>query len=765
MPITITQTGYRGEEDQAPRYTEGTTVPLAGETEESNTSIDPKTGDILIYNEDGSVTVRKPTGIGKSSRSNPKFDDNLAEDIAETDLDMIASMLLEGIEDDIESRRDWENTFKTGINLLGLKLEEPSADVVSGSVSKVWHPLLLEAVVKGQSNAMAELLPVSGPVKVRDDEPEDDLPMLPAQPQPVVSPQIPGASPSSTPPEGIAAMGHNGPPVLDREQLADAFEKDFNHYLTVVDKPYYADFDKMLFTLFFGGCTFRKVYIDPLLQRPISRYINPIDLIVSNEAVSLDDAARITHRSRPRRATIKRMQLSGQWRDIELQQPNQVLTDVENKERSISGQAMIAPKLQSDHRYEVYECYTELDLVGFEHKEKGKETGLPLPYRVTIEKDSRKILEIRRNWKENDKNFKSRRRFVKYGVIPGFGLYDYGYIQLLGNTARTLTGIERQLLDAGQFSNFPGFLISKQGQRQETTVIRLSPGTGQEIDTGGLPIGQVCMPLPYKEPSAVLAAISEKVAADGRQLASTAEIPVGEGRADVPVGTIIAMIEQSTKVMAAAHKRQHASQQEEFELLRELFAENPQTLWKFAKSPARKWEQAEEFTDLELVPASDPNVPSHIHRIMQATAVIQVVQQLGPLGNPVEAAKRAFRILGIQDMEALFLAPQPQMGAPPNPAAATAAAKMAELQLKAQQQQQDNAIKQAENQRQAAEAVQQGNLKMQETQMRMADSAADRETKLQIERMQLEEQRLRSMHELNEGTPSLPESTISESTI
>lgn len=729
----MTQSGYRGEADTIPDHVKSMTIPLPDEGGIKKT-IDSKTGDMLIHNADGSITIDSKKSGAK--RENNKFDDNLAEDMSDVDLAIVASDLLQGIDDDISSRSDWENTYKRGIDLLGLKIEDPSGDVVSGSVSKVWHPLLLEAVVRGQSNAMAELLPASGPVKVRDDEPEETPPVLPAQPMPPIG---------GVPPQGIAGIGDNGGPQIDRGQLAEAFEKDFNHYLTVIDKPYYPDFDRMLFLLYFCGCTFRKVYSDPLLKRPVSRYVNPVDFIVSNEAVTLDDAVRKTHRIRMRRSTVKRMQLNGQWRKCDMQTPNQVLTDVEKKERSLSGQTDVSPRLQGDNRHEIYECYTELDLPGFEHDE-----GLPLPYRVTLDKDSQQILEIRRNWKENDEDYRERRRFVKYGVVPGLGFYDYGYVHLLGNTTRALTGIERLLLDAGMFNSFPGFLLSKQGQRQETTVIRLAPGTGQEIETGGLPIQQVAMPLPYKEPSATLMAMGEKIAEDGRKLGSTAEIPVGEGRADVPVGTVIAMIEQSTKVMAAAHKRQHASQQEEFELLRELFIEDPSSLWKFAKSPQRKWEESEEFSDLELVPASDPNVPSHIHRIMQATAVMQIVDKL-PNGNKEEAARRAFRILGIQDMDALFLPPAPPTGAPG--IAPADMAKAAELKLKAESQQQSLAVKTQENQRQAAQAVMDSNMKMTELQMRLHDNEAERQNKLQVEQMQLDEQKLRSNHD-NEITPT-----------
>lgn len=616
-------------------------------------------GAIITPEDDGGVTVDFTPPEEQEDEDIP-FDANLAEYMDESELNALAQEILKGIEADEQSREDWEATYTKGMSYLGLKMEDASGDVsVQGSISKVYHPLLLEAVVRYQANSMGELLPASGPVKVRDDEVQMAPPPQPQQP-PM---GIPGA-PMQLP---LMPAASAQPPKPKRDELADAFEKDFNHYLTVVAKEYYPNFDKMLFEQGFSGCVVRKMYHCPLRRRPVSEYITGMDFIVSNTATSLYDCGRKTHRIKMRKSVLKRMQLAGAYRDVELMQPTEKASQGEEKIKEIEGLTP-TPQLPEDNRYTIYESYVEYDLKGFEHKENGEITGLPLPYKVVLDKDSVTVLEIRRNWKEGDPEFQERRIFVKYGLIPGFGFYDYGFVHLLGNTTRALTALERQLLDAGQFANFPGLLIAKQNGRQETNQIRIPPAGAQEIDTMGMPLQSVVMPLPYKEPSQVLAGLTEKIAQDARQLAATTELQVGDGRADAPVGTTVALLEQATKVMASVHKRNHRAQQEEFEILRELFIEDPSALWRFAKTPARRWEMGEEFKDMLLVPASDPNVPSHIHRLLQSSALVQLAASAPQMYNMKEVHERALRIMNVQDTDALF-APPP----PPNPMTQAAA--------------------------------------------------------------------------------------------
>lgn len=645
----------------------------------------------LTYNEDGSVTVNeiKPKTVNKKNHNA-----NLADGMDETDLDIIASDLLEAIADDIRSRLEWETTFNRGIDLLGLKIENPTSEVTGGgNISKCKDPLLLEAVLRYQSNFNAEMLPADGPVKVRDDKVQ-----APATPQPVGAPEgmtgtppgVPGAP--AQPFGGMTAMG--GPelpamPKISRTELAEAFSKDFNHYLTVIDKVYYPDTDRMSFSQALGGCAFKKVYRDPVDERPISRFVMANHLIVNNGASSLYDAKRITHDiPNMSHLTMKQMMAAGAYREIELSQPMSEPGAVDQKIAETQGTAPRTDRPE-DRDYNVYECYCYRNLNGYEQKK-----DLPVPYRITIERDSRKVLEIRRNWKQGDKMFKPRRRFVKYPLFPGLGFYDYGYVHILGNTTRVLSAIESLMVDQGMFANFPGGLIDKMAQKQETNQIRPGPGGFKPIDTGGRPITQVVMPMPYKDVSPNLMTLAKGIQDGGRKLGSIAELPLGEGRADVPVGTVIALIEQSQKLLSAVHKRNHAAQQEEFEILKELFAEDPSALSRFTKDPARKWETKEEFEDLDLVPASDPNISSHILRLMRAQAVLTIMQQAPPgLMNVKEGITRAFRVLGEEDIESLFLPPPPPGSAPPSPHIMDAQAKQAQLVQKAQSDQMNAQVK------------------------------------------------------------------------
>lgn len=675
-------------------------IPVDDDADSQTIIVDPDTGAVVTHNADGSATV--DLDPDKKVNKPTDFDANLAEHMNDVDLNVVGADIILGIENDLQSRSEWESIYNKAIDLLGLKLEEASAELTSyGTLSKVYHPLLLEAVVRSQANARAELLPAVGPVKVTDYQPQGDQ---------------------------------------SRVLLAEALEKDMNFYLTSVAKEYYPDTDKMFFSAFLSGDGFKKVYRCPIRRRPASDSVPPQDLIVSNDAVDLTSAIRVTHRIYMNQSTMKRMQISGQYRKgVELGQPIDIQDVNELRIKSIEGVAS-GTKLPSDYRYTVYECYVELDLPGFEHEEDGAQTGLPLPYRVTMDRDSRQVLEIRRNWKDGDPDYKPRRRFVKYPIVPGLGFYDYGYMHLLGNTTRALTAIERQLLDAGQFGNFPGLLISKHGQRQTTNQIRVPPGGAHEIDTGGMPLSDVVMPLPYRGANATLADIAEKIAEDGRRLGGTTEIQAGEGRADVPVGTTIAMIEQATKVVSVIHKRLHSAQQDEFELLKELFAEDPSALWKFSKNPARKWQTAEEFEDLQLVPAADPNIPSHIHRVMQATALVQLSQAAPQLYNMHNVHQRALETLGIEDVASLLNPPQ-QNAPPPDP--------------KVVMKQQELEMKQMEQQREAQTVVLETQARQQDSQAQLADNDKERENRLQLEQMKIQQQEIKERSATNAASNGL----------
>lgn len=629
--------------------------------------IDTDTGTVLKENEDGSITADSPQEQKKADRE--KFDVNLADGMDLSDLSTIYSRLHEGIEADIRGRQDWLETGNKGAEYLGIKLEEASSAVSpEGSISKVHNTLLLESVMRSWANSRAELLPVSGPVKVRDDKP-----VMPSQMGhnggPPLGDEVPPEAPGGAlPPPPTVGAGE----AIPRDELASALEKDFNHYLTVVDKEYYPDTSRMLFSRALLGCQFKKVYRDPLLRRPVSRWVRGDKLIVSNDCSHLMGAGRVTEEIPMRHATVERMQAIGHWLKEPLSRPVAAPTSRDQTIANIEG-VNANPELPEDHLHTIRECYCELKVGGLGKDETGKEPGYPLPYRVTMDKDSRRILEIRRNWKQGDEDYRPRRRYVKFGFVPGLGFYDLGFIHLLGNPQKACTAIERMLIDAGMFASFPGGLMAKgPGSRQTTTQIRVGPSQFQIVDTGGMKIQDIVMPLPYKEPSQVLMALGQDIAGQGRRIASVLELPLGEGRVgDVPVGTIMSYIDSISKVPSAIHKDDHMAQQEEFELMQELFVEEPEALSRFAKKPSRKWEIAAELEDQELVPAADPNVPSKMHRIIQIQAMVQAagLPQFAQSGIPNQRGiwEWLCRALEADSRSVTNPPPPPGQQAPPDP--------------------------------------------------------------------------------------------------
>jgi hypothetical protein len=614
--------------------------------------MDQKGNVLEIEHGDGSISISldgRP--INPSAKLEDKSDwfRNLAEEIPETDLYSIADDLIRGIDQDQTSRQDWVDERSNGLRLLGLKVEIPgiggSADgaPVEG-MSRVRHPLLLEAVLRFQANARSELLPTDGPVKIRNDD-------------------------------------NNA--SLEEDQLGNALEQDMNHYLTSTAKEYYPDTDRMLLMLGFGGTAFKKVYYCPLRNRPVSESVDADDLIVNNAATDLSNAKRVTHRVMMRPSVVKRLQILGVYRDIELSTPAPAKLDSVQREKK--SQQGIAPDDASpdDRDREIYECYCELDLPGFEHKMKSKETGLEIPYRVTIDLTSKEILSLVRNYDEDTKDLpEAKANFVKYTFVPGFGFYDIGLLNILGNTTNAITAAWRELLDAGMYANFPGFLFSDQGLRQNTNIFRVPPGGGASIKTGGMDIRQAIMPLPYKEPSSALMTLVANMADTGMRLGGTSEQQVGEGRADAPVGTTLAMIEQATKILNSVHKRMHAAQAEEFRMLMDCFKEHPDSFWQRNKKPAKQWDQATFLEALEccdLVPQADPNTSSHAQRVMKIMALKELQKQNPTMYDPIAIDTAALQAIGWSNPQQFLLPVEAQGKMPPE-----MQQKIAELQIKKQ---------------------------------------------------------------------------------
>lgn len=600
---------------------------------------DDKGNVIKIEHADGAVTISLD---GRSLVERPDeppagWYANIADKLGEGDLNAISEELIRGIDEDLSSRAEWIAERAEGIKLLGLSLESvpaASGDAnTAGGVegtSRIRHPLLLEACLRFQANARSELLPTDGPVKIRDD---------------------------------------NNNVTIDDDQLAECLERDFNHYLTKVAREYYPDTDRMLLLLGFGGMAFKKIYFCPLRSRPVSDTVKADDLIVNENASSLYDAKRITHRVNMTKSTLRRMQLLGVYRDIELGTPMpQQLDDVQLAEKRQQG-VTPTPTRPDDRDYTLYECYCDLNVPGYEHKWKGKVSGLDVPWRVTIDVSSRKVLEIVRNHPKPQANELPERRrvFVKYSFVPGFGFHDIGLINILGNTTNAVTAAWRELLDLGMFANFPGFVYSKPAGRQNTLVMRIPPGGGQAFDTQGQDIRASVMPVPYSMQHApALMTLVDNIAQTGQRLGGTSEQVVGEGKQDAPVGTTLAMIEQAQKLLNAVHKRLHTSQAEEFELIAQCFREHPDSFWQCNKKPAKQWDQQtflKALDDCNLVPQADPNTASHTQRIIKVGILKQLQGAAPNLYDPIAVERIALQTLGFNNPEKL-LAPPEALGKP-----------------------------------------------------------------------------------------------------
>ena len=611
---------------------------------------------VRIDHEDGSVTVSldgKP--ISEAANDEPlEWYSNLAEKIDSSVLAEITEDLLRGIDEDLESRKEWIESRAEGMKLLGLKIEIPNTQGASDGapvegMSKVRHPLLLEAVLNFQANSRGEFLPTDGPVKIRNDSI--------------------GSGDDQTAPDP------SQPPMLTLDKLANLLESSMNHYLTAVATEYYPDTDRMLFMAGFGGDGFKKVYMCPLRNRPVSESVDADDLIVNQSATDLPNAARITHRAMLRPSTVKRLQILGVYRDIELGDPLQPQADAlkqeEQAQQGLTPEFMRQPK---DREREVYECYCELDIPGFEHKIKGKVTGLQVPYTVTIDRSSRQALSVVRNYDESTKDMPvAKRKFVKFPFVPGIGFYGIGLLHILGNTTNAITAAWRLMLDNGMFANFPGFLISKSGSRQNTNIMRVPPGGGAQVDTQGLPIGQVAMPLPYNTAQMPpLMTLVENMADTGRRVGGTAEVQVGEGRADVPVGTVLALIEQAIKPMMAVHKRMHAAQAEEFQLLRDLIREHPQEFidacgrgCKPGWSPMKIADLKRALDNCDMVPQADPNTASSAQRITKVQGLMQLASNSPNLFDPLKVNSAALAAMGWPNPDDFFVPPAARAAPPP----------------------------------------------------------------------------------------------------
>ena len=528
------------------------------------------------------------------------FDANLAEGMDDGHLETIASDLLSDYADDLASRKDWIQTYVDGLELLGLKIEERS-EPWEGACG-VYHPMLAEALVKFQAETMMSTFPAAGPVKTK-----------------VIGKVTPA-----------------------KKEAAERVREDMNHQLTDRMPEFRPEHERMLWGLGLAGNAFKKVYFDPNMRRQTSMYVPAEDIVVPYGASDLASAPRVTHVMRKTKNDLKKLQLAGFYRDVELGDPNNILDEVEKK---------IAEKLgfraTSDDRYKLLEMQVELDLPGHEH-----EDGLKLPYIVTIEKGSSTVLSIRRNWQQDDESYTKRSHLVHYGYIPGFGFYCFGLIHLIGAYAKSGTSLLRQLVDAGTLSNLPGGFKSR-GMRVKGDDTPIGPGEWRDVDIAAGTLKDNLLPLPYKEPSQTLAGLMDKIIEEGRRFANTADLQISDMSSQSPVGTTLAILERTLKTMSAIQARIHYSMKQELVLLRDIIRDDTPDEYPYEPETGKRFAKKSDYDDADVIPVSDPNAATMAQKIVQYQAVFQLAQQSPQLYNMPLLHRNMLDVLGIKDADRL----------------------------------------------------------------------------------------------------------------
>jgi hypothetical protein len=534
------------------------------------------------------------------------FDANLAEYMDEGDLDALGQELVEDFGKDTMDRKDWIKTYVDGLKLLGLQYEERT-EPWQGACG-VFHPMLTESVVRFQSEAMMETFPAMGPVKT----------------------QIVGAI------------------DLLREEAAARVREDMNYQLTEVMVEYRPEHEKMLWSLPLAGSAFKKVYYDPSKGRQVAVFIPAEDIVVPYGASNLESAERVTHVMRKTENEVKKLQEAGFYLDVDLGEPTHELDDIEKQKAEEQGMSAL-----NDDRFRFLEMHVDLDLSGFEHKDKkNKPTGIALPYVVTIEKGTRKVLAIRRNWYEDDELHTKRQHFVHYQYIPGFGFYGYGLIHLIGGYAKSATMLIRQLVDAGTLSNLPGGLKSR-GLRIKGDDTPIQPGEFRDVDVPSGSIRDNILPLPYKEPSQVLFALFQNIVQEGRAFASSGDMNVSDMSTNAPVGTTLALLERTLKVMTAVQARLHYTMKQEFRLLKSIIADYTPEEYDYEPEDAGRKAKKSDYDSTDVIPVSDPNAATMAQKIVQYQAVLQLAQSAPQLYNLPLLHRQMIEVLGIKNASKL----------------------------------------------------------------------------------------------------------------
>jgi len=567
----------------------------------------------IIEEEDGSVVLNFDKIVSEELQA--EQDANLAEVMDERDLMDISSELISYYEDDKSGRQEWEDAYTEGLELLGIRYEQRE-EPFRGS-SGVTHPLIAEAVTQFQAQAYKELLPSSGPVRT----------------------QVVGAA---TP---------------EVEMQSRRVQEFMNYQITNVMDEYDPEMDRLLFYLPLAGSAFKKVYFDDILDRAVSRFVPADDLYVPYNATDLNSASRITHLIRMNTNDVRKFQAAGFYRDIELS-PYDDGDEVREKERSLMG---VEKTGADDQDCTILEVHTDLDLPGFEHVNPidGEQTGIKLPYIVTIDEGSSKVLSVRRNWRENDEYYRKVQYFSHYKFLPGLGFYGFGLLHMIGGLGRSATSIMRQLIDAGTLANLPAGFKAR-GIRIRDADEPLSPGEFRDIDVPGGALRDSILPLPYKEPSQTLMALLGFVVDAGRRFAAISDMQVGDGNQQAAVGTTVALLERGSKVMSAIHKRLHYAQKQEFRMLSRVFAESLPPMYPYNVYGGEATIKQTDFDDrVDVIPVSDPNIFSMSQRLALAQTQLQLAQSNPQMHNLYEAYRRIYEAIGVHNIEALLPAPQP----------------------------------------------------------------------------------------------------------
>jgi hypothetical protein len=535
-----------------------------------------------------------------------EFNENLAENLDDDVLTELAGDLLGEYQSDIDSRKDWVQTYVDGLELLGLKIEERT-EPWPGACG-VYHPLLSEAIVKFQSETIMETFPAAGPVKT-------------------------------------SILGQE---TREKVEAAQRVKEDMNYQLTEVMVEYRPEHERMLWGLGLSGNAFKKVYFDPNLDRQVSLFVPAEDIVVPYGASSLETSERVTHVMRKTKNELRKLQVMGFYKDVELDDPTDTLDEIEKKIAEQMGF-----KASQDDRYKLLEMHVYLDLPGYEDKdEKGKETGIALPYVVTIEKGTETVLAIRRNYHADDPNKQKRDHFVHYGYVPGFGFYCFGLIHLIGAFAKSGTSILRQLVDAGVLSNLPGGFKTK-GLRVKGDDTPIAPAEFRDVDVASGTIKDNIMTLPYKEPSQVLYTLLGTIVDEGRRFASAADLKVSDMSSQSPVGTTLAILERTLKVMSAVQARVHYAMKQEFKLLKNIIRDYTPEDYEYDPVEGPPRAKRSDYDMVEVLPVSDPNSATMSQKVVQYQAALQLAQSAPQLYDLPLLHRQMLEVLGIRNASKL----------------------------------------------------------------------------------------------------------------